>query len=78
MSRRIAVIGAGHHGPVAALRLAARVRDVLVLEAAGAPGGAVQSAELTLPGFTHDICSGFFPLTAASPAFRDLDLALDC
>ncbi|MBV8712993.1 MAG: NAD(P)/FAD-dependent oxidoreductase, partial [Solirubrobacterales bacterium] len=77
MRRRIAVIGAGHHGLVAAVRLAARGHDVLVLEAASAPGGAVRSAASTLPGFTHDICSGFFPLTAASPAFGDLDLALD-
>ena len=77
MSKRIAVIGAGHHGLVAALRLAARGHDVLVLEAASAPGGAVRSAELTMPGFTHDVCSGFFPLTAASPAFADLDLGLD-
>ncbi|MBV9334558.1 MAG: NAD(P)/FAD-dependent oxidoreductase [Solirubrobacterales bacterium] len=77
MSRRIAVIGAGHHGLVAALRLAARGHDVLVLEAAGTPGGAVRSDESTLPGFTHDVCSGFFPLTAASPAFADLDLPLD-
>ena len=77
MSRRIAVIGAGHHGLVAALRLAQQGHDVLVLEAASAPGGAVRSAELTLPGFTHDLCSGFFPLTAASPAFAELDLALD-
>ena len=37
----------------------------------------MRSAALTLPGFTHDTCSGFFPLTAASPAFRDLDLDLD-
>jgi phytoene dehydrogenase-like protein len=77
VSRRIAVIGAGHHGLVAALRLSGRGHDVLVLEAASAPGGAVRSAELTLPGFTHDICAGFFPLTAASPAFADLDLDLD-
>jgi phytoene dehydrogenase-like protein len=77
MSKRIAVIGAGHHGLVAALRLSARGHQVLVLEAAGAPGGAVRSAELTLPGFTHDTCAGFFPLTAASPVFGDLDLELD-
>jgi phytoene dehydrogenase-like protein len=77
VSGRIAVIGAGHHGLVAALRLSARGHEVLVLEAARAPGGAVRSAELTLPGFTHDPCAGFFPLTAASPAFVDLDLELD-
>ena len=77
MSRRIAVIGAGHHGLLAALRLSARGHEVVVLEVAGEPGGAVRSAALTLPGFTHDTCSGFFPLTAASPAFRELDLGLE-
>jgi phytoene dehydrogenase-like protein len=75
--RRIAVIGAGHHGLVAAIRLGARGHDVVVLESAPQPGGGVRTAELTLPGFRHDTCSGFFPLTAASPAFADLDLDLD-
>lgn len=74
MTRRIAVIGSGHHGLVAALRLSGRGLDVVVLEAASAPGGAVRSAELTLPGFIHDSCSGFFPLTAASPVFGELEL----
>jgi phytoene dehydrogenase-like protein len=49
----------------------------MVLEAADVPGGAVRSAGSTLPDFTHDTCAGFFPLTAASPAFADLDLDLD-
>jgi len=71
------VIGAGHHGLVAAIRLSARGHDVLVLEAAGTPGGAVRSSELTLPGFIHDTCAGFFPLTSASPVFRELELDVD-
>src|SRR5919204_1488596 len=77
MPRRVVVIGAGHHGLVAAVRLAARGCEVLVLEAAAEPGGGVRSAELTLRGFVHDICSGFFPLTAASPAFEELELGVD-
>ncbi|MGZ4201195.1 MAG: phytoene desaturase family protein [Thermoleophilaceae bacterium] len=77
MPRRVVVIGAGHHGLVAAVRLAARGCEVLVLEAAAEPGGGVRSAELTLPGFIHDTCSGFFPLTAASPAFAELELGVD-
>lgn len=77
MSGPIAVIGAGHHGLVAAARLAERGREVVVLEAAPWPGGAVRSAALTLPGFVHDTCSGFFPLAAASPVFRDLGLELE-
>jgi phytoene dehydrogenase-like protein len=74
MRRHVLVIGAGHNGLVAAIRLAGRGHSVVVLEAAQVPGGAVKSAELTLPGFVHDTCSGFFPLTAASPAFRELPL----
>jgi phytoene dehydrogenase-like protein len=75
--RRIVVIGAGHHGLVAAIRLADAGHDVLVLERAAQPGGAVRSAELTLPGFVHDPCSGFFPMTLASPAFARLGLDVD-
>jgi phytoene dehydrogenase-like protein len=70
--RRVLVIGAGHHGLLCAARLAAHGLDVLVLEAADRSGGAVRSAEGPLPGFVHDTCAGFFPLTAASPAFADL------
>ncbi len=77
MQRCALVIGAGHHGLVAAARLAQAGIQVTVLDAAPAPGGAVRAAELTLPGFTHDVCAGFFPLTAASPAFEDLGLELD-
>lgn len=48
-----------------------------MLEAGTGPGGAVRTEPLTLPGFRHDPCAGFFPLTAASPAFRELELDLD-
>jgi phytoene dehydrogenase-like protein len=48
---------------------------VLVLERAETVGGGTRSAELTLEGFTHDVCSAIVPLALASPAFRDLDLA---
>jgi phytoene dehydrogenase-like protein len=74
MSRRVVVIGAGHNGLVAAVRVAEAGCSVLVVEAAAVAGGGVRSAEATLPGFVHDLCSGFFPLTAASPAFRSLAL----
>lgn len=68
------VIGAGPNGLVAANTLADAGWSVLVLEAAATPGGAVRSAELTLPGFTHDVGSSFYPLAVASPAITRLGL----
>jgi phytoene dehydrogenase-like protein len=68
------VIGAGPNGLVAANLLADAGWRVLVLEAQPEPGGAVRSAELTHPGFVHDLCSAFYPLGLASPVMRSLDL----
>src|SRR4051794_36918311 len=71
------VVGAGHNGLVAAIHLAAAGIDVTVLEHASQPGGASRSVESTLPGFIHDHCAGFVPMTAASPAMRELELERD-
>jgi phytoene dehydrogenase-like protein len=68
------VIGAGPNGLVAANHLADAGWSVQVLEAQPTPGGAVRSAELTEPGFVHDLFSAFYPLAAASPAIRSLEL----
>ncbi len=67
------VIGAGHHGLVAASMLADAGWDVLVLEAQPEPGGAVRSAELT-PGYVTDLFSSYYPMTVASPAIAALQL----
>ncbi|MCW3041669.1 MAG: NAD(P)/FAD-dependent oxidoreductase, partial [Solirubrobacterales bacterium] len=69
------VIGSGPNGLSAAIRLAEAGRSVLVLEAADAPGGAVRTEELTLPGFRHDTFSSVYPAGAASPVFRRMALA---
>jgi phytoene dehydrogenase-like protein len=68
------VIGAGPNGLVAANLLADRGWDVLVLEAAPLPGGAVRSAELMEPGFVNDCFSAFYPLAVASPVITRLEL----
>lgn len=70
----VIVIGAGPNGLTAAAYLARAGLSVLVLEAKSTPGGAVQSRELTLPGFVHDVGAGFFPFGQTSPALLPLDL----
>jgi phytoene dehydrogenase-like protein len=69
------VIGAGPNGLAAAIRLAEAGRQVLLLEAADKPGGAVRTEELTLPGFKHDTFSSVYPASAASPVFARMPLA---
>ena len=67
------VIGAGHNGLVAACLLADAGWDVVILEAADHPGGAVASVERP-PGWIQDRYSAFYPLSAASPFLGSLDL----
>ncbi len=68
------MVGAGPNGLSAAIRLAHAGRAVVVVESATAPGGGVRSAELTLPGFVHDVCSSVYPMTVCSPYLRSLPL----
>ncbi|HVF74652.1 MAG TPA: NAD(P)/FAD-dependent oxidoreductase [Acidimicrobiales bacterium] len=68
------IIGSGPNGLVAANLLADEGWDVVVLEATATPGGAVQSAELIEPGYVNDVFSAFYPLAAASPVMRTLNL----
>jgi len=71
----VVVVGAGPNGLAAAIRLAQTERKVLLLEASDTIGGGARSAELTLPGFLHDVCSAVHPLGIGSPFFRQLPLA---
>jgi phytoene dehydrogenase-like protein len=62
MSRFDAVIvGSGPNGLAAAIAIAQTGRKVVVFESADTIGGGCRSAELTLPGFLHDICSAVNP-----------------
>lgn len=68
------VIGSGPNGLAAAVRLAQAGAAVLVLEAKDTIGGGIRTAELTLPGFRHDVCSAAHPMGILSPYFRTLRL----
>ena len=61
------VVGGGPNGLSAAITLAESGRSVALLEAASSVGGGVRSAQLTLPGFVHDVCSAIHPFGRTSP-----------
>lgn len=68
------VVGSGPNGLSAAILLQQQGLSVLILEAKDTIGGGMRTAELTLPGFKHDICSAIHPLAAGSPFFKKLPL----
>ncbi len=68
------VVGAGPNGLAAAITLARQGLRVRVYEAADTPGGGTRSAELTLPGFIHDVCSTVAATARISPFLATLDL----
>jgi phytoene dehydrogenase-like protein len=68
------IVGSGPNGLAAAITLARAGYSVLVLEANSSIGGGTRSAQLTLPGYVHDVCSAVHPLAAGSPFFKTLPL----
>jgi phytoene dehydrogenase-like protein len=69
-----AVVGAGPNGLAAAIVLARAGRSVVLYESADTAGGGTRTAELTLPGFRHDVCSTAHPLAVGSRFFRSVAL----
>lgn len=72
-----AVVGAGPNGLAAAVELARSGRKTLLVEAEDEIGGGTRTAELTLPGFKHDVCSAIHPSGVASPFFSEIGLEID-
>src|ERR1051325_5118033 len=68
------VVGAGPNGLSAAIERAQAGCSVVLYERGETVGGGARSAELTLPGFIHDVCSAIHPMAAASPFFKTLPL----
>ncbi|HEX4035904.1 MAG TPA: NAD(P)/FAD-dependent oxidoreductase [Solirubrobacteraceae bacterium] len=68
------VVGAGPNGLAAAIELARNGRSVHLIEGQDSVGGGTRTAELTLPGFRHDICSAVHPLAVGSPFLSALPL----
>ena len=68
------VIGSGPNGLAAAATLVKAGKSVCVLEARDTIGGGLRTAELTVPGFLHDVCSAVHPMGQLSPLFCDLPL----
>src|SRR5690606_41732514 len=69
------VVEAGPNGLAAAITLRQSGFLLLLIEGKSVIGGVMRSAELTLPGFLHDICSAVHPMAARSPFFRSIPLA---
>ena len=68
------VVGSGPNGLAAAILMQQKGLSVLLIEGKETIGGGLRTAELTLPGFLHDICSAVHPLAVASPFFETLPL----
>src|ERR671930_2382276 len=73
MARHDAVIvGSGINSLAAAALLARGGKRVLVLERNDWLGGAIRTAEITRPGFVHEVFASWHPLFTGSAAYAEL------
>ncbi|CAG5070510.1 hypothetical protein DYBT9623_03055 [Dyadobacter sp. CECT 9623] len=68
------VVGTGPNGLAAGITLQRQGLSVLIVEGKDTVGGGMRSAELTLPGYLHDICSAIHPMALMSPFFQSVPL----
>jgi phytoene dehydrogenase-like protein len=71
------IVGGGHNSLVAAIKLARAGWRVLLLERNERLGGAVMSAEITLPGFVHDLFSTNQNTFRGGPVYAELGPELE-
>lgn len=71
---RATIIGSGPNGLAAGIALARAGYQVRILEAADTLGGGMRTAEPTLHGFRHDVCSTVYPTALVSPFFQAFGL----
>src|SRR5688572_22677143 len=71
----VVVVGSGPNGLAAAIAIQQQGLSVLLIEGKATIGGGMRSAELTLPGFIHDVCSAIHPMAVGSPFFNALPLS---
>jgi phytoene dehydrogenase-like protein len=71
------VVGSGINSLVAAALLAKKGWRVCVLERNSWLGGAIRTAEITEPGFLHEVYAGWHPLFTGSAAYAELKGDLD-
>ena len=66
------IVGSGMNSLVCAATLSKKGNKVLVLERESIAGGCIKSGEVTVPGFNHDLMSGFYPEFLAGGAYSHL------
>ena len=66
------IVGSGINSLACAALLARAGWDVCLLERESEYGGAIKTAELTEPGFLHDVFSAWHPLWVGGPAHAEL------